>query len=134
MVQQVSPDPILVVSRQAEGRALRELVYGSGTDKLGDHVVQRRVDRSSSHTYIVTIGTIDIHGADFPAGVAWLFSGRALKVRQFEAVDVKGRHVTLEYKPVDDTKGDLLVKFCQTVEWDDTPIFEIAAPDPDEDE
>lgn len=132
LVRQVGPDPILVVSRSAEGRALRKLVYSGGVNKLGEYSVKRREGRSSPSTYIVTIGTVDIHGADFPAGIAWLFSGRALKARQFNAVDDAGRFVSVEYKAVTDTEGELLVKFKQYLEWHDTHIFEIRVSDPEE--
>jgi hypothetical protein len=102
------------------------LEYSGGINKFGDYSVKRIVGGSSITSYIVTMRIVDIHGAELPAGIAWLSSGRALKASQFNTVDDAGRLASVAYETVTDTEGEFLVKFKQYFEWYDTPILRLA--------
>ncbi|ADV11986.1 hypothetical protein [Mesorhizobium ciceri] len=132
LVAQVGPEPVLVVSRNAEGRALRHLLYSREEDRP-NLVIERRNGENRFNTYIATVEGVDVYGADFPAGEAWLFSGQALVRIDYQEVG-DGLHVTVDFEPTEELKGTLRVRIRQRFEWAQTPIFELHAPDPEEDE
>jgi hypothetical protein len=129
LIPQVGPEPVLVVSRAAEGRALQRFLY-SRPEERPDLTIERHDGGERGASYIATVEGVDVLGADFPAGVAWLFSARALRQIGYAEVD-SGRHVTVEFDPKEELIGTLRVRVRQRLEWTQTPIFELRAPDPD---
>ena len=75
---------------------------------------------------------MDVFGAQFTPGVAWLFSGRALRGVRYAELDEPGRHVEVAFELGEETKGTLRVRVRQHLEWAEMPVFELLAPDPDE--
>lgn len=132
LVAQVGPEPVLVVSRNAEGRALRHLLYSREEDRP-DLIIERRNQENRFSSYIATVEGVDVYGADFPLGEAWLFSGQALVRIDYEEVG-SGLHVSIGFEPTDELKGTLRARIRQRFEWAQTPIFELHTPDPEEDE
>lgn len=128
LVQQVGPEPVLVVSRNSEGRALRRFLYAPAADRPGLTIEQRpRAGRGAS--YIATVEGVDVFGADFPPGEAWLFSARSLREVRY-AETTPDRHAELTFELGEEMKGTLRVRVRQALKWADTPTFEIKAPDP----
>lgn len=129
LTPRISNNPTLVVSRSAEGRAIRRLLYPTGgdTSKLK---VERRDRDGRRGDYIATVEGVDVFGGNFAPGLAWLFSGTALRVVHYAILNAEGQHVTLAYEPADELTGALRAQFNQTAEWSDDPIFEIQSPDP----
>ncbi len=133
LTPRISEQPALVVSRAAEGRTVRRLLYPREgvTSMLRVEQKQREGRRGD---YIATVEGVDVFGGNFTQGVCWLFSGRALRTVRYASLDAAGHHVTLAYEPENDVKGALRAKFEQSTEWSDDPIFEIRSADPaDED-
>lgn len=131
LIEEVGPEPVLVVSRTAEGRTLRRLSYAGAMD-LPDIQIERRQRDEVSESYIVTVEGVDVFGADFPAGVGLLFSGQALQRIRYAELDIPGRYVNIDFDLSEEEKVALRLGFRQQVVWNDTPIFEIKGPDPDE--
>jgi exonuclease VII small subunit len=131
LADQVGPDPILIVSRAAEGRTVRRFKYRTGEAKP-DLRIEHRPNDERDGSYIATVEGVDVYGAEFPAGTAWLFSQQALESVQYAALDHLSRLADVEFDAAEDLKGTLRVRFRQHLEWANTPIFEIMAPDPDE--
>ncbi|MGX1742139.1 hypothetical protein ACWIEX_11335 [Bosea sp. NPDC055353] len=133
LVEQVGPAPVLVISQNAETRALRRLVY-----EVAEHRPQLQIERRPSAerlgSYVATVAGIDVYGANFPAGVAWLFSGRALRSIRYSELDASGDLVAIGFEPDVDLHGTLRLRFRQHLEWSADLIFELRAPDPDEEE
>jgi hypothetical protein len=129
LVVQVGTAPILVVSREAEGRAIRRLLYPTSDDKPAMKVDRKPRGDVGGH-YIATVDGVDVFGADFDPGEAWLFSARALQRLSYAPLDDAGHAVTLAFEPTDEKKGSLRVQFRQSAEWADGPVFEIALDDP----
>jgi hypothetical protein len=129
LVAQVGPDPVLVVSRNAEGRALRRFLYAPATDRPKLTIEQRpRSERRAS--YIATINGVDVFGAEFSAGEAWLFSAESLRAVRYAETDPAGRYAELTFELGEELKGTLRVRVRQELEWSDSPIFELKAPNP----
>jgi hypothetical protein len=131
LVQQVGPDPVLVVSRATEGRTLRRLLYGAVENPDGLRL-EGRAHGDAGASYIVTVEGVDVLGADFPKGLAWLFSARSLESIHYAELDSPGRYADVEVDFGEDIKGILRVRFRQTLRWADTPIFELKVLDPDD--
>lgn len=129
LVAQVGPDPVLVVSRNAEGRALRRFLYAPASDRPKLTIEQRpRGERQAS--YIATIEGVDVFGAEFPAGKAWLFSAASLLAVRYAETDPAGRYAELTFELGEEMKGTLRVRVRQSLEWSDGPVFELKALDP----
>lgn len=131
LVAQVGPDPVLVVSRNAEGRALRRFLYAPAADRPRLTIEQRSRDERGA-SYIATIEGVDVFGAEFPAGKAWLFSARSLRAVRYAETDPAGRYAELTFELGEEMKGTLRVRLRQLLEWSDGPIFELKAPDPED--
>jgi hypothetical protein len=131
LVAQVGPDPVLVVSRNAEGRALRRLLYAPATarPKL---MIDRRPRGERRAPYIATIEDVDVFGSELPAGRVLLFSAESLKAVRYAETDPAGRYAELTFELGEELKGTLRVRVRQKLEWADTPIFELKAPDLDD--
>ena len=130
LAERVGPEPLLVVSNRAEGRIVRRLLYGRGEGRPDLKVEQNPRDQSD-RTYIATVEDVDVCGADFPPGTAWLFSARLLQAIRYGSIDPEGHRVSLDFELGDDMKGTLRARFRQHAVWEDLPVFELHAPDPD---
>jgi hypothetical protein len=128
---QTGARPILMISRAAEGRALRRFVWGRRAKPAALKIIQKElVDGLAS--YIATIEGVDIFGMDMPAGTAWLFSGELLRQVSYFGVEDPSQCVDLEYIATDEFNGALRIRYRQTTTWGATPIFELVTPDPDD--
>ena len=132
-IAQVGPDPILVISQSAEGRALRNHL-DQGAEKFPDLRIERRPRDDTGGSYIVTVEGVEVFGADFPAGVGLLFSGQMLQQIRYAELDTSGRYVDIAFELKDEEKVDLRFGFRQQFTWNDRPIFEFKGPDVDEPE
>jgi hypothetical protein len=122
---------MLLVSRQAEGRALRKFVYKLSEAPQGLKIEQKpRQDTENS--YIATVEGIDVHGADFEPGTAWLFSPFILQSVDFVELNPKGHIVSVDFEQGDDLKGSLVAEFRQRAIWNDWMIYDIKCEDPPE--
>lgn len=133
LVSQVGPNPTLVVSRQAEGRAIRRFIYAKSNTNPTLKIEQKPSDDARGQ-YIATVEGVDVYGADFSPGSAWLFSARSLRSLAYAPVDGATRAVTLTFEPKDEITGSLRVAFRQLADWNDSPIFDLTIDDPDEGE
>lgn len=132
-IEQVGPDPILVISQSAEGRALRNRL-DQGTENLPYLRIERRPRDDVGGSYIATVEGVDVFGADFSAGVGLLFSGQMLQQIRYAELDTSGRYVDIAFELKDEEKVDLRFGFRQQFVWNDRPIFEIKGPDAEESE
>lgn len=133
LTPRISEHPALVVSRTAEGRAIRRLLYPSDGAASTLRVEQKQREGRRGG-YIATVEGVDVFGGNFTQGVCWLFSGTALRVVRYSILDAAGHHVTLGYEPETDLRGALRAQFEQSTDWSDDLIFEIRSADPaDED-
>lgn len=132
LIPQVGPDPVLIVSRNAEGQELRRLLYAPAADRPKLAIEQRPRDGKGA-SYIATFEGVDVFGAELPPGEAWLFSATVLREVRYAETEAAGRYAELTFELGEEMKGTLRVRMRQTLEWSDTPIFELKAPDPSED-
>jgi hypothetical protein len=132
LVGRVGVDPVLVVSRLAEGRLVRQFIRGSATESASKLAVKRRPGNDSS--YIVTIEGVDVFGAGLPPGVAWLFSARALQSISYAELDYAEQYVDASFEPNEDTKVRLRMRVRQKLEWATTPVYELQVTNPREQE
>jgi hypothetical protein len=119
---EVGPSPLLVVSRQSE-RRIRDR-YRRGAGALGANVEIKDI-RTVGGSYVATIEGVDIFGAGFSSGTAWLFSAHALQAVRYAASERGTEYLSLAYEPVDTLNGSLRASFRQGVEWTSTKIFEL---------
>jgi hypothetical protein len=126
----VGAEPMLIVSRQAEGRALRQFVYQL-REPPGGLTIERKNRQDMGDAYIATVEGIDVHGADFPAGTAWLFSPYILQAVQYAELNTHGNVVTVTFEPAEDLTGILVAEFRQKALWADWPIYDIRCEDPE---
>lgn len=131
LIPQAGPDPVLLVSRRSEGRAIRRLLraWTGSQPKLAINI--RRRD-GKGMAYIATVEGVDVFGADFTPGIAWLFSATALRGISYSQLDESGRYVDIAFEVDEDMNGTMRVRFRQHVTWSDAPIFELRAPDPEQ--
>ncbi len=129
LAREVGPDPLLVVSRQAEGRSFRRFFHG-GAENATSLQVGRKPQEDRGQFYIATVEGIDVYSADFPQGTAWLFSGCALRAIRYSALDEEGRYLALSFETGDDLKGTMRARFRQEAIWADVPVFELRLPAP----
>lgn len=126
LVADVGPDPVLVVSNTAEARTLRRLLFARAVERP-PLAIERHDIGSRRGEYIATIEGVDVFGAAFPPGTAWLFSGRALRSLRYAKVDQSGHRVSVAFDPGEDLKGRLRVRMRQVLEWNEEPILELNA-------
>ena len=124
LFEEVGPDPVLVVSRTDETLALRRLGYPAAENRPNLRIEQRpRAQHRGS--YIISVEGVDVFGADFPTGEAWLFSAHALQRIRYAELDAPGRYVEVYFELIEDVTGTLRVRFRQQVELADRPVFEL---------
>lgn len=128
----VGAEPLLIISRSAEGRTLKKLIFRQGN--ASPLTIERKSNSVARDGYIATIEGIDVHGADFPPGKAWLFSPYLLQSLQYPTTDEDRHFVRVSFQPGEDLTGPLVIEFKQHVVWSDWPIYEINCEDPDEPE
>ncbi|MEW9806460.1 hypothetical protein [Mesorhizobium marinum] len=128
----VGPEPILLVSRRAEGRSLRRFVYAERGDVPPPMSISTTGFGSGLPSYLATVEGIHVCGADFPEGTAWLFSSKHLSTIRYHALDEAEHYVSVAYEPVAKTKGEIVAKFSQTAVWKEFPIFELQVTDPED--
>ncbi|MBC2664230.1 hypothetical protein H7F51_01720 [Novosphingobium flavum] len=133
LVQQVGPQPVLVVSRNAEGRALRRFLYAPAADRPGLEIEQRPLSGRGA-SYIATVEGVDVFGADFRPGEAWLFSANSLREVRYAKTATPDRHAELSFELGDEMKGTLRVRVRQVLKWANLPTFELKSSDPTADE
>ena len=129
----VGAEPLLIVSRGAEGRALREFIR-QRREPPGPLRIERRVREDTGNSYIATIEGIDVYGADFEPGNAWLFSPYLLQSLRYAAMDEDNHILRATFQPGEDLKGPLIAEFKQDAVWAEWPIYEIEFEDPAEPE
>lgn len=129
----VGAEPMLVVSRQAEGRAFRQFVYQLREPPAG-LTIERKNRQDMGNSYIATVDGVDVFGADFTAGTAWLFSPYILQSVEYAQLDSDAQIVTIRFEPGEDLKGPLIAEFRQRPVWADWPIYDIRCEDPEDDE
>jgi hypothetical protein len=131
LVDQVGPDPVLVVSRIAEGRAWQRFMYAASSDRP-NLKIERRPRSEKGGSYIATVEGVDVFGADFTPGEAWLFSAKSLRSVRYAELNQPRHYVDTIFDLGEGMKGTLRVRVRQRLEWANTPIYELRAPDPDE--
>jgi hypothetical protein len=57
------------------------------------------------NSYIATVEGVDVFGADFTAGTAWLFSPYILQAVEYNQLDTDAHIVTLRFEPGEDSKA-----------------------------
>jgi hypothetical protein len=119
---EVGPLPLLVVSRQRE-RRIRER-YRRGVGALGANVMIKDL-RTVGGSYVATIEGVDVFGADFSPGTAWLFSAHMLQEVRYTPSERGTDYLSLAYEPVDTLNGSLRATFRQGAEWTSTKIIEL---------
>lgn len=129
LIPQVGPEPVLVVSRNAEGRALRRFLYAPAAERPRLDIQKRPVDEQGA-SYIATVEGVDVFGADFRPGEALLFSANSLRSMCYAQTDPSGRFAELTFELSEGMTGKLCVRVRQSLEWLDRPIFDLKAPDP----
>lgn len=125
----VGAEPVLLVSRQEEGRIIRHhFVYAKRSDT--SIKIERNAREAGGHygSYVATIEGIDVFGVDFQAGTAWLFSAQSLQSVTYEAIDGADRHVQAVFEDHQEGSGVLRIRFKQSIRWIDGPILEIRLP------
>lgn len=130
-VDQTGVRPVLMISRTAEGRALRRFVWGRGATPVALNIARKEVVDGLA-SYIATIEGVDIFGMDMPVGTAWLFSAELLRQVSYFGVNDPSQFIDLEYVASDEFTGSLQISYRQASIWGTTPIFEIITPDPDD--
>lgn len=130
LADQIGPDPILLVSQSVEGRALRNLLYPAGEEPPRLKIEQRPRSEAEG-SYIANIEGVDVFGVDFPAGMAWLFSGQLLRQIKYAELDNQSHYVGVAFEFQDQDRVKLKLCFSQQFVWLDEPIFEIMRPTQD---
>lgn len=124
----VGAEPMLIVSRQAEGRVLRQFVYQLQEPPAG-LIIERKNRQEMGDSYIATVDGVDVYGADFTPGTAWLFSPYILQKVQYAQL-ADAHIVAVRFEPGEDLKGPLVAEFRQSAVWADWPIYGISFEDP----
>jgi hypothetical protein len=133
MIDDVGPDPVLVVSRDGEGGDIGEFRYASA-EELPNLDIEYSQDNRPNQFYLATIEGVDVYSADFPAGTAWLFSAQKLQRVRYSEIGDSGQCVEVRFDPEDDNVGLLKARFLQHIEWSDSQIIEITKSSSDREE
>ena len=128
MIDRVGPDPVLLVSRASEDRALRRYVYSS-TPRQENVSIETTPPNGRSNSFIATINGIQVFGSDLASGQSWLFSRNVLKSVRYAELDQRRRVVDIRYELGEEARGTLHVCVRQLLEWVDFPVFQIQMPD-----
>jgi hypothetical protein len=131
LVAQVGSDPMLVLSQTAEGRAVRRIMRAAPADRP-PLKMERRPRTDSRGSYIGTVDGVDVFAAAFSPGVAWLFSGKALRSIRYAAVEGSAHFVSVDFELGEQMTGTLRVRARQHFDWSNAPIFEIKFQKPEE--
>jgi hypothetical protein len=130
LAQDVGAEPLLIVSRRAQGRALRTIVRETERSTIR-FTTARKTDRDVGGTYVATIEGVDVYGAEFKHGKAWLFSPYLLQSLQYATID-EDHILRVGFQPGEDgVKGPLVAEFIQRAAWADWTVYEIDHEDPD---
>ncbi|MBB4440782.1 MULTISPECIES: hypothetical protein [Rhizobium] len=129
-IASVGPSPVLVVSITAEARSFRRFMYSDAKAQSGLRI-ERQLKGKAEGRYIANVEGVDVFGADFDAGVAWLFSSETLQRIVYAELDEHSHFVEASFEEDDTKKGSLAFRFYQRVEWEDLPIYEIKMLDPE---
>ena len=125
----VGAEPMLLVSRRAEGRALSRFVYRVDAAPAGLAITRRP---EMGDRYIATVDGVDVFAGDFPAGKAWLFSPFILQSLAYAKLSADGHVVTVQFRPEEDLKGTLVAETRLSTVWGNWPIYDISCEDPDD--
>jgi hypothetical protein len=126
LVAEVGPDPVIVLSQTAEGAAMRRLMRAAPSDRPSLKF-ERRSRESRGGSYLGTMEGVDLFAAKFTAGVAWLFSAKALLEVRYAEIE-SAQFVKVVFDPGEETTGTLRVHLRNYFHWSDAPIFEIRFP------
>jgi hypothetical protein len=127
----VGAEPLLIVSRRAQGRALRTLIRGIGEPQI-PLTIERKAGGNVGGFYLATIEGIDVHGADFEPGKAWLFSPYLLRSLQYATTGEDDHILRVSFQPGEDgLEGPLVAEFKQQAAWADWAMYEIDCEDPE---
>jgi hypothetical protein len=149
LARDVGAEPLLIVSRLAEGRVLRKLIYRRESPTVLK--VERKAHDQVGDFYIGTIEGIDVYGADFEPGKAWLFSPYLLQslhyaemkeqawlfspnlLQSLPYVEPNEDHhiIRVSFRMGEDLNGSLVAEFKLDADWADWPIYEIDFEDLD---
>ncbi len=129
-IASAGPNPVLVVSINAEARSFQRFMYSDAKAQSGLRI-ERQSKGKAEGRYIANVEGVDVYGADFDAGIAWLFSSEALQRVIYSELDEYKHFVEAAFEEDDTNKGSLAFRFYQRVEWRDLPVFEIKMLDPE---
>jgi len=116
--------PVLVISANTEGRALRELMYGPGRAATPFRIKQIKPNGVVGN-YIATVEGIEVYAGNFEPGIAWLFSGQALEAIRYYATNEAGDHVALTFEALCNVEGNMVASVMQVVDWTVDPVLEL---------
>jgi hypothetical protein len=132
LARDVGAEPLLIVSRHAQGRALRTVIRGIEKSRI-PLTITRKAGGDIGGFYVATIEGIDVHGADFEPGKAWLFSPYLLRSLQYATIGDDDHILRVSFQPGEDgLEGPLVAEFRQQAAWADWAIYEIDCEDPDD--
>ncbi|MGE3246690.1 MAG: hypothetical protein AB7J19_10220, partial [Beijerinckiaceae bacterium] len=125
----VGAEPLLIVSRNAEGRTLRQFVHQLGEPPSG-LTIERKSRQDMGNSYIATVEGIDVYGADFEPNIAWLFSPHILRSVTYPIIEADQHITRISFRLKEDLTGSIIVEFKQITNWADWPVYEIRCNDP----
>ncbi len=126
----VGPEPLLMISLQAEVGTLRRFLFSAPGDRPSLKV-ELKARANHNGVYVATVENIDVYGANCSPGTSWLFSAKALRSVRYASIDEEGRFVTLKFELGEGLKGTLRACFSRSAVWAGTPTFEVRLADPD---
>jgi hypothetical protein len=132
LIAQLGAEPVLIVPRETELRALR-LISRLGADERAGLRIEQKPRYTPGAVYIASINGVEVFGLQMPPGTSWLFSSCALRRITFSAVQPApppSPLVSIIYSLENDTTGALVCSLRQAEEWTDDPIFELNWPLP----
>ncbi|MDB5581510.1 MAG: hypothetical protein JWR80_6686 [Bradyrhizobium sp.] len=102
-----------------------------GDTPLTDRMIEREAVQRSD--YLCTIDGVKVHLRSTDDQTAWLFSGEKLQAVHHGIIE-PGHNVAVDYLPLDDdpgaSEGELKIRFRQSYDWNEAPIFRIALSRP----
>lgn len=124
LASRAGPDPVLVISQRESAVTLRKLIYAQRDANIALEI-KRQKPANVVGNYLATVQGVEVYGANFEDDVAWLFSGRSLRLVRYHALNQEGHVVSLVFDPGDKTEAPLKATVSQEVEWWVQPIFEL---------
>jgi hypothetical protein len=132
LAQDVGAEPLFMVSRRAQGRALRTIIRGIEKSRT-PLTISRKAGGDVAGFYVAAIEGIDVYCADFEPGKAWLFSPYLLRSLQYATIGDDDHTLRVSFQPGEDgLEGPLVAEFRQQAAWADWAIYEIDCEDPDD--